>query len=233
MRQRLVLLSLIAVGCGVDVDRDDWLMPNLTNVRPDAATADSIWHAVPLREFGVWDGDMAFGAPSAVAALPDGALAVGDYFTCSITVIDRPTDEVRTRWGRCGDGPGEFRLIRAMTVHGDSLFVYDQGRQEIIVLSVDGVESRRIRVQPSAGAAGSEPGPFTLSHLDVLDDSTLVVATEAVGNATVSLADRRTGVLRQVVAAQPSIKTRASGIRHMASCVRQHPESPPTNEVVD
>ena len=225
-RSGLALLSLIVVGCGFDVDRDDWLMPNLTTVRPDPATADSTWHAVPLRMYGELDGEMAFGAPGSVATLPDGALAVGDYLSCTITIIDRPAGEVRAHWGRCGDGPGEFRLIRAMAAHGDSLFVYDQGRQAIVVLSVEGVEGRRMPIIPSTDALSS-PGPFTLSHLDVLDDTTLVVATEAAGNATVSLMDRRTGVIHQLVAAQPPIADDSS-IRHMASCVRPPGEWPPT-----
>ena len=139
-----------------------------------------------------------------------------DAGDCTLKVIDRPSGQLAEQWGGCGDGPGEFRFVRALSVHGDSLFVYDQGRSEIVVLSSAGVEGRRMPVR------GLKTGPFTLSHLDVVDDSTLVVSTEAPGHASVTLMDRRTGAFRDVLVGAPPIAARSdSWIRRMGgSCVQ-------------
>ncbi len=206
------LLWLAAMGCQ---DQADWLLPGLSQVIPDAATPDSSWVAVPLREYGTLDGPLAFARPYAVVTLADGALVVSDAFTCTLKVIERSSGYLRSQWGGCGDGPGEFRFIRALASDGDSVFAYDQGRNEIAALSSDGREGRRMHV------IAQRPGPFALSHMDVLDDSTLVVATEAPGYASVALMDRGTGRFRTTLLDPPPIATRSQAwIRHVGGvCV--------------
>ena len=211
----------VALGCADSPD-DDWLLPGLSRVRPEAMVVDSTWVAVPIREYGTLDGELEFGLPYAVATLPDGALVVADASDCTLTVIDRPSGRLRDRWGGCGDGPGEFRFVRALSAHGDSLFVYDQDRSAIVVLSSAGVEARRMLVR------GIGAGPFTLSHLDVVNDSTLLVSTEAPGHSSAALMDRQTGALRNTVVGPPPIATRSDRwIRHMGgSCVQPEVTEP-------
>ncbi len=198
----LPLLLALVTGC-TDSAPEPWYMPGLSHVTPESATPDSTWVAVPIREYGSLDGPVSFARPRAVATLPDGALVVSDAFTCTLTIIDRPSGTFRDRWGGCGDGPGEFRFIRAMAADGDSLFVYDQMRSEIIVLSSRGEQSRRIPIVP----LGEARMPFTLSQIDVVDDSTLVVGTEAPGYGSVALIDRGTGAFRKTVIGPPPMAT--------------------------
>lgn len=209
------LLWVTALGCSDSIERD-WLLPTAGEIYPEAAVVDSTWIALPIREYGTLSGALAFGLPYALGVLPDGELVVADAGDCSLKVIDRPSGQLLDQWGRCGDGPGEFRLLRALSVQGDSLFIYDQGRSEIVVWSSAGVEGRRMPVR------GLKPGPFTLSHLDVVDDSTLVVSTEAPGHTNVTLMDRRTGELREELVGPPPIATRSdTWIRRMGgSCVQ-------------
>ncbi len=216
MRHMLLsFLCLATVGC--QGDQADWLMPGLSRVSPQVAMPDSSWVAVPIREYGELDGPLAFARPYAVVALADGALVVSDAFTCILKVIERPEGKLRSQWGGCGDGPGEFRFIRAMAVDGDSIFVYDQGRSEIVVMSANGSEGRRMPVIPPR----QHPGPFSLSHIDVVDDSTLVVGTEGSGYASVALMDRGTGNFRRTLLDPPPIATFSNAwIRHVGGvCV--------------
>lgn len=218
-RWQVGILWVAVIGCSESLDRDG-LLPDVGRVTPDVAVADSTWVAVPIREHGSLSGKPAFGLPYALAILPDGTLVVADAADCTLKVIDRPGGQLREQWGGCGDGPGEFRFVRAISVHGDSLFVYDQGRSEIVILSSAGVEGRRMPVR------GLKPGPFTLSHVDVVDDSMLVVSTEAPGHASVTLMDRGTGELRDALVGPPPIATRSdSWIRRMGGSCVQHGEA--------
>ena len=75
-----------------------------------------------------------------------------------------------------------------------------------MVLSSAGVEARRLVVR------GWKTGPFALSHLDVVDDSMLVVSTEAPGHSSVVLMSRQTGELRNMLLRRlPLGLTRGSG----------------------
>lgn len=182
---------------------EPWHMPGLSHVAAEPATPDSTWVAVPIREYGSLDGELSFARPNAIATLPDGALVVSDVFTCTLSIIERPGGTLRERWGGCGDGPGEFRFVRAMAAEGDSIFVYDQMRSEIVVLSISGAENRRMAIVPFDEARI----PFTLSQIDVMDDSTLVVATEAPGFGSVALIDRGTGEFLRTLIGPPPMAT--------------------------
>ncbi len=196
-----VALGLAVLGgCGPDIDRDV-LLPGLSPVAPEAAVPDSGWVAEPLREYGSLDGPLQFGFPYAVAVLPDGALAVADADLCAFVIVERPSGHRRGQWGRCGEGPGEFGFIRAVATTPDSLFVYDHERDQIAVWSLAGVEARRVLVRGPEARAGY----FKLSHIDVLDDSTLVVSTESVGHTSLGLLDSRSGEWVRELAGPPPI----------------------------
>lgn len=216
---RQLMLCCSVLGCGEG--NHTWLMPGLSEVRAETARADSSWVAVPLREYGSWSGEISFGAPIDATVLADGSLVVADLYACTLTVIARPDGRLRHRLGRCGDGPGEFRMIRIIDAFGDSLFVYDQGHGAVVVLDEAGHEMRRVPLEIVGGRS------VTLSHLAVVDDSTLVVATESADHAGVALVDSRTGAFRKSLLDAPPIATRSDGwIRHMAACVEPNGRSP-------
>lgn len=216
--QQLLMCSSV-LGCGES--NHAWLLPGLSDVRAEAAGADSSWVAVSLREYGSLSGEISLGAPIDAAVLADGSLVVADLHACTLTVIARPEGRLRHKLGRCGDGPGEFRMIRIIDTFGDSIFVYDQGHGAVVVLDDTGHEARRVPL----GVVGGRR--VTLSHLAVLDDSTLVVATEAADHASVALVDSRTGVFRRSLLDAPPIAMRSDGwIRHMAACVEPGSRSP-------
>ena len=179
---------------------------------------DSAWTLRLLREYGSLDGPVMFVIPWAVTVLTDGSLVVADLADCEISVIERPGGRLRTRIGRCGDGPGEFRIVRTVASAGDSVFVYDQGRSAVVVMAEDPeygrwVQARRITLDELGG-------PRSLSHLGVIDDSTLVAVTEYPGHAAVILIDRVTGDFRESLVEVPEIATRSNRtIRHLAACV--------------
>ncbi len=203
------------------MDRE-WLLPDLSRAVSEAAVVDSSWVARPIREYGSLDGPLQFGFPYAVAILPDGAIAVADADECAFVVVERPSGRRRGQWGQCGDGPGEFRFIRAVASTRDSLFVYDQGRSDVAVWSLAGREARRVPVR------GPNGGYFTLSHIDVLDDTTWVVSTESPGHASLGLMDSRTGAWRGELVGPPRIAALGDPpIRHMGgSCMRPSPDDP-------
>ena len=68
---------------------------------------------------------------------------------------------------------------------------------------------------------------MTLSHLAVPNDSTLMIATESAGHASVALVDSRTGAFRRSLADAPPIAMLSDDwIRHMAACVKPGSRSP-------
>ena len=214
-----LLICLPVLGCGQD--NHAWLMPRLSEVRAEAAEEDSSWVAVPLRRYGSLSGELSFGAPIDATVLTDGSLVVADLYACTLTVIERPEGRLRHKLGRCGDGPGEFSMIRTVDAFGDSLFVYDQGHGAVIVLDETGHEARRVRL----GVVGGRR--VTLSHLAVPNDSTLMIATESAGHASVALVDSRTGAFRRSLADAPPIAMLSDDwIRHMAACVKPGSRSP-------
>ncbi|MXX77851.1 MAG: hypothetical protein F4Z33_02435 [Gemmatimonadales bacterium] len=216
---RQLLLCFSVLGCGED--NHPWLIPGLSEVRAETAEADSSWVAVPLREYGSLSGEISFGAPVDATVLADGSLVVADLYACTLTVIARPDGRLRQKLGRCGDGPGEFRMIRIIDAFAGSLFVYDQGHGAVVVLDETGHETRRVPLEIVGGRG------VTLSHLAVLDDSTLVIATESVDHAGVALVDSRTGAFRRSLVEAPPIAVRSDGwIRHMAACVEPNGRSP-------
>lgn len=218
---QLLLAASLASGCSDGPSRD-LLLPGLGRVSAEAPVDDSTWVLRYVSEYGSGDGPIAFGLPIAATALSDGSLAVADLFECSVSIIARPAGELQSRIGGCGDGPGEFRQIRTITSVADSLVVYDQGTNAIVVLDLMGQEVRRIRSHPS------ETSVTAISHLEILDDSTFIVATEAVFDAAVLEMDRRTGEFGRRLWEAPTIARRAgpSGfIRHLAACVGRTGES--------
>lgn len=105
---------------------------------PDAARR--LRDAIPVREAAVSDPAVDFVAITDLVTDARGYIYAADFYSKRITVFD-PNGRVQSVFGRAGDGPGEFRLIRNLQIlPGDSLLVYDSGPNRITVYPPDARE---------------------------------------------------------------------------------------------
>ena len=214
-RGTALLLPCLALAACADAAPHPDLFVGLGPVRVESPTPDSSLVPVLVREYGSLSGEDSFGMLWDAVVRDDGSLVVADITNpCVLTVIDRPSGVVRGKLGRCGEGPGEFKLIMALATDADSLFVYDQELGRIIVLDPAGDEARRFQPEGVGGPLN------TLSHMALLDDSTMVVARSQVGRASVEEIDRGAGGLRRVWFETPERADLAETIRHLSACAR-------------
>ena len=102
----------------------------VSNPDHDADRASGGWRLEEEFRIGVMDGESPelFGDVGSLTADRNGTIYVADFQSAEIRVFDSDGDFVR-RFGRRGEGPGEFRLLlRSMTLlwrHPDRLWVAD------------------------------------------------------------------------------------------------------------
>ena len=97
-----------------------------------------------VAEYGTDHGDLWFSIIGDVAADPDGhLLAVAESDRCQITIIDRESRAFR-RFGKCGDGPGEFVELGKLAFMGDELLAFDNRRKVLVRFTLDGTEVARV-----------------------------------------------------------------------------------------
>ncbi len=179
-----------AGGCGDTVPATDLLLPSPVLPAPERWEEDADWTIEPLAQHGSEQGPLALGMVTGVALRHDGVLAVADGQSCSVTLIGRLVSSFIDRFGRCGDGPGEFRQLGPIAFNGDSLLVFDRGVSTVVVLDFEGIERRRVRAE-------LPPGAF-IGAMHSLDDSTMMVGLERIGPregrmALVGILDLRSG----------------------------------------
>lgn len=218
LRCAVLFLPFLALAACADAPANPDLFAGLGPVRMESPTPDASLEPVFIREYGSLSGEDSFGMPWAAVVRDDGSLVVSDILDpCILTVIDRPSGAVREKLGRCGEGPGEFKMIMALATDADSVFVYDQELGVVIVLDPEGIEARRF-------AAEGVGGPLnTLDDMALLDDSTMLIARSQVGRASVESIDRGTGRLRRVWFEAPEDTELAEVIRHLSACTRPDP----------
>ncbi len=159
--ERLVLTQLALVctcllACGgapaseAFVVRDSAGVRIAQNLWPDGADLPicSV-DAAPALDIGVVQGDPAYQLYRVFDALrlSDGRIAVVNQGSSEIRFYDtegRYTGAV----GREGEGPGEFRGVRAAWEHGDSLLAWDDELQRFSVFNLDGDFERSFRLVP-------------------------------------------------------------------------------------
>ena len=208
-------LCCLALAACTDTPPNPDLFAGFRPVPVESPTPDSSLVPVLIREYGSLSGDDSFGMPWATVVRDDGSLVVADILDpCILTVIDRPSGVVREKLGRCGEGPGEFKMIMALATDADSLFVYDQELGVVIVLDPEGIEARRFTAEGVGGPLN------TVDQMAVLDDSTMLIARSQVGRASVESIDRGTGRLRRVWFETPEDAELAETIRHLSACAR-------------
>ncbi len=92
----------------------------------------------------------------AIQLLDKGEIAVGAAGSAEVLIYDR-SGELVLRFGRSGDGPGEFRRISAVvTLPGDSIGVYDSQPHRLSVFSRSGAFGRLVNLSglvPTGGSA--------------------------------------------------------------------------------
>lgn len=184
-----------------------------------------------VRQIGDMEGSAAFGTISAIAAHPNGLLAVGEWTSCRITLIDRASGAVLRRIGRCGQGPGEFTRIQILALSQDSILVVEPMAMHVQVLDFFGHEGRRLQLRSL-----SKVGATMLTHLTVVNDTTWLVglgltlrgkaAAADPDNADNLLAyvDSRTGTPYMTFHRDDefSIRNRNGVVRSAISCASPH-----------
>lgn len=109
-----------------------------------AARPLQVWRlSAPILDVAGVDGD-GFGSVAGALRLPSGGVVVADAQAPELLYFD-PRGTLVAKGGRRGDGPGEFRSIRALLrCAGDSAFVYDPALLRISVYSPEGRYVRMI-----------------------------------------------------------------------------------------
>ena len=98
-----------------------------------------------VREFGDREEGLVFGRIGDIAISEGGILAVVDQRNCGVWIVDSKTGN-GSLVGKCGGGPGEFRMPNAVAFSDDTLLVWDQGHGSIIKLTLEGEEIDRFPI---------------------------------------------------------------------------------------
>ena len=108
--------------------------------------------------------------------LPGGGLAVANAGTNEVRIFDARGGHVRTI-GRRGDGPGEFRSLRWLTLRGpDSLVVGDDGLRRITIFDASGqVVRTATTIRPSTET--SRTAMAAPDILGIFGDGSLLAAS--------------------------------------------------------
>ncbi len=156
----VVLSALVGTACaGPEVEPSEFsFLPSSLR----AHTADNQVHGSIERLGAVSpaEGPDALVQVTAMALLFDGTMiAAAERATCDVRLYSTTLGSgVVRRFGRCGDGPGDFRHVRDMVSHGDTLYIYDAVLQTVVVTDPTGKEYRRIPLQSLV------PGGFGQYH---------------------------------------------------------------------
>lgn len=98
-------------------------------------------------------------------------LVVADVRACQVVLLDWVSRQEASRYGRCGDGPGEFRQPFLLSSFGDSLVVVDVGRHELVFVGPGMAGERRMQLPMLArhDISGIEAiGPVDSDHLGLI-----------------------------------------------------------------
>lgn len=143
-------LFLVA-ACAPDAATSLWSVTDSAGIALLSGPAPSASYATlgpePLLEFSEVDGSPLFRA-SAVLPRRDGSFVVADAGNHRLLLLDS-NGTLQASFGAEGDGPGEFQILAAAALLGDSVLVYDQRHRRVTVL---GPELELVRDQSVMGA---------------------------------------------------------------------------------
>lgn len=122
----LVASAVLTAGLGAQSERRDSAGVEIVTSRSPEWTASTRWTVEPQAVVHVGRvGDrIEFGRIVAAARLPDGRIVVADQLSSTVHVLTADGSEEK-RFGREGDGPGEFRRIRSLQALSDTIAVFD------------------------------------------------------------------------------------------------------------
>ena len=197
------IVSATAAACAASPDASHDL--ELTTVALEAERSAWVTDTTQVRfevteRFGSDSAGDVFGRITAVAADSVGRLAIFDASDCSVTLLSADRTS-RRRFGTCGDGPGELRIVGSMALRQDELVIRGAG----LLQRFDTLGTEIARVSLSDLDPGGSGG------MVAIDDSTLALAITIDGNEPdslrslmlVSLRDRSGTILRRAVRPPP------------------------------
>ncbi len=85
-----------------------------------------------IRVLGSESGPLAFGQVGRGAISQRGIVAITDVQSCEVVFLDGATGGFISRYGRCGNGPGELRAVTSMQYVGDTLVVLDARARQVV-----------------------------------------------------------------------------------------------------
>lgn len=110
----------------------------LALVSCDSAAVDPEYEVLPFTSLYRWEfPDGPWSSAGAAAMDASGTSIVGFSADGTVLALD-PRGTVKWRFGRRGEGPGEFGSIGSISVVGDTVFVADPAQQRMVKLSQDG-----------------------------------------------------------------------------------------------
>ena len=134
MRRRRPAISLSAGAALIGIASSCVRAPDAVT---DADRLPSLVVEEELRIGSIEDPDAGFSGISAVAVDDAGLVYVLERVDRHVRVYDADGTRLRTL-GRAGSGPGEFRSVTAVGVHGDTVWVTDAGQRRITLFRRDG-----------------------------------------------------------------------------------------------
>ncbi|GMV06787.1 MAG: hypothetical protein AMXMBFR53_30620 [Gemmatimonadota bacterium] len=174
---RWVVVGLV-LGHAVAACGGEGGVPSTYTIRDSAGiqvieSTDAAWGAVPAwsvsaqptTRIGSVEGAEAirFHRITSATRLGDGRLVVGDAGSGQVRIF-APDGTHESTLGSLGDGPGEFRSIRSLDAHGDSIVVFDPGLSRVTVYRLSG----EVVTTWNVGLANG-PVPMALSELRFLE----------------------------------------------------------------
>jgi hypothetical protein len=127
--------------------RGEWVFADLPDPTPQRESDGTI-ELIEVRRFGAENGPGWLGRIDGAAA-NDSVVVVADTRACEIVVFARRSSREIARFGKCGQGPGEFQQINTVALKQDTIVVADRNGARLQYLANAGTVLRTVRLAPS------------------------------------------------------------------------------------
>ena len=170
MKRSLLAVGLVILGCSKDAARQSAGLETIDNSEP-VWTPNQVWQvpATAFLEMGIVGPDSArVFQPRDVYRDSRGRYVVADggWGRDQSIVIFDSTGTVLKRFGRSGDGPGEFgELFWVRRFRGDSIAAYDFVTRKVLLFTPDGTFAGDVSLRPILSV---KPSPYTVASDEVV-----------------------------------------------------------------